>query len=297
MHYYLKINRNEGYSIRNLRHWIETINLNNDDYTIICDNEALKKRVMESIEAINEKCFIPSNRTDTQIVEITKNNTSDFWNNASYSHLTTFFDAKKKGLDEFWNIDADDTCFCMTNERVAEILGLIEEWARKNRVHAMSFDMSHSRRKGAFWTFGVTYTDNRIDWFKIMMSHCYDGYFKKHGYDIKELPECIDTFFTYISDCGSINVKSFYVENAKFVHYSNDFVYRPWCSWFATYKEGKIIKPLLRDFYGLQSVGEVDICSDVVKFDINLSNNEQAEWLINKSAEFERNKNIMRQSL
>ena len=44
MFFYLKVNRNEGYSIRNLRHWIEIVSQSSDnEFIIICDNEELKE--------------------------------------------------------------------------------------------------------------------------------------------------------------------------------------------------------------------------------------------------------------
>ena len=178
MFYYLKVNRNEGYMVRNLKHWIESIQCDkNVEYLILCDNQEVKNKILLQIEAVKEENFISSDRTNVEIVEITKNNTSDFWNNASYSHLTTFLDAKKRGLTEFWNIDADDTCFCAEGSRVYEILEKAKKYAVANNMKAFSFDMSRSRRKGTFWSFGITYISNNVDWFEVMMEHCYENYY------------------------------------------------------------------------------------------------------------------------
>lgn len=297
MLYYLKVNREEGYSIRSLKHWINIVKCDdNGKYVIICDKDSLKERIIKEIEGTSSDDFISSNRTESRLIEITKNNTSDFWNNASYSHLTTFLDAEERKITEFWNIDADDTLFCVSEDRVVDILHKAREYAKENGIHAFSFDMSRSRRNGKFWTFGVTYTDNSVDWFKGMMDHCYEKYYENAGYSALKLPECIDTYFSYLDTVTQLNMGTFYVENCKFVHYSNDFVYRPWCSWFATYKDGKIIKPMLRDFYELESIGVVDIYEDVVKLDIGLTTEEQVDWLINRAAENDNNKNIMRKS-
>ncbi len=294
MFFYLKVNRNEGYSVRNLRHWLDVVNQDADnDFIIICDNNDLKKRIIDNISDLSDENFIYSNRDDSTLKEITVNNTSEFWHNASYSHLTTFYDAKERGLAEFYNIDADDTCFCLNADRVHQILVRARKDAIENDINAYSFDMSHSRRKGAFWTFGVTYTDNRIDWFEYMTEHCHDGFLSLPEYDEMILPSCIDTYFTYINTCCELNLGTFYVENCKFIHYSNDFVYRPWNSWFATYRNGRIIKPVLNDFYELTDMGDVQIVDDVRKIDIGITTKEQVEWLINYSCEAERNKKLM----
>ena len=294
MFYYLKVNRNEGYMIRNLKHWLEIISYDEDaEYLILCDKEEVKNRIIDRIEGIDEKSFIRSNRSTSELVEITRNNTSDFWNNAAYSHLTTFYDARKRQLSDFWNIDADDTTFCAEPERVYEILKDAKSQAVSNGFAAFSFDMSYSRRNGTFWSFGVTYTSNSPDWFSVMMEHCHDGFFRKKGYADQGLAECIDTYFTYLGKCGDVKLGTFYVENCKFVHYSNDFVYRPWCSWFAIYKDGMIYKLLLDGFMGLSSIGQKSICHDVVKIDINLTDEEQTRWLVSKADENENNKKIL----
>lgn len=294
MFYYLKVNRNEGYMIRNLKHWLEIISYDNSaEYVILCDKDEVKSKILDRIEDINPECFITSNRTAPELVEITKNNTSDFWNNASYSHLTTFYDAKERDLSDFWNIDADDTTFCAEPGRVYEILKEAKEYSVNHGLDVFSFDMSYSRRNGAFWSFGVTYTSNSPDWFSVMLEHCYDEYYLKIGYADQGLAECIDTYFTYLGKCGDVRLGTFYVENCKFVHYSNDFVYRPWCSWFAVYKEGMIYKPLLDGFMGLSSIGHREIVRDVVKIDIGLSDEEQTRWLIAKADENDNNKKIL----
>jgi hypothetical protein len=132
-----------------------------------------------------------------------------------------------------------------------------------------------------------------VDWFGEMLKHCYEKDLLKKWHSELRLPESIDTYFTYLNECSDLNMGTFYVENCKFVHYSNDFVYRPWCSWFATYKDGKIIKPMLKDFYGLESLGVVDIWNEVVKIDIGLTEDEQVEWLIDRAAENDNNKRTL----
>ena len=257
----------------------------------------LKQRILNNIPGLSYSCFIYSNRDNSALAEITNNNTSEFWHNASYSHLTTFLDAKERGLKAYYNIDADDTCFCAKPDRVYSILLEVEKDAVNNQIDAYSFDMSHSRRGGTFWTFGVTYTNNKVDWFKQLLDHCYDGFLELPEYDEMILPSCIDTYFTYINTCSDIKLETFYVENCKFIHYSNDFVYRPWSSWFGTYRDGRILKPVLENFYELPDMGNVQIADDVRKIDIGLTTKEQVDWLVDYACEAERNKMNLIKSL
>lgn len=49
MFFYLKVNRNEGYTIRNLKHWIDTIKHDrNNAFVIICDNDELRQRILNN---------------------------------------------------------------------------------------------------------------------------------------------------------------------------------------------------------------------------------------------------------
>lgn len=111
MFFYLKINRREKYTFRNLQHWIDIVEgIEGSDYCILCDNTILQKEVLEQVRFTKEPvAFLESEKQSADLNEIVPNITNADWRNAGYAHLTTFSDAEAKGYPCFWNIDADDT--------------------------------------------------------------------------------------------------------------------------------------------------------------------------------------------
>ena len=137
--FYLKINRDEGYTVRNLRHWMETVRTyNNVDYYIICDNKDLQQKVVDNLS----KAF-PD--IETRIIQSIINDetkhiidrvTDERWHMAGYAHISTFVHARDNGYDSFWNIDADDTRFCLNPDRCHELLDEAERYALSNELPA-----------------------------------------------------------------------------------------------------------------------------------------------------------------
>lgn len=273
--FYLKINRNEGYTIRNLRHWLEIINeyVGTVDYYIICDSEILKEKVIaefaEQYSGIQDtimECII----TD-ETSYIVKNVTNERWKMAGYAHVTTFAHARDNGYDSFWNIDADDTRFCLSPKRSRELLLEAERYAIENKIDCFSLDMHTSLIKsGKHWSFGVTYTNNKVDWMQIMSEVCED--------DIENEDYCpnVDRFFRYMRNNKNVaSFESFYAENLKFIHYSNDFFWRLNISALFHWKDGYLTLPILYYGVGLHNdKSRMVIDSIVKKLDIEISDNE-----------------------
>lgn len=130
---YLKINnKNYGFSIFCLQHWVNIINELGYDFYIICDDIELEYKMLSAICFSTDKInFIKSNR-QTFKGQI-GNLCSKRWINAGYSHLTTYLHAKKHKINDFWNIDADDTSFFEEPNNVAKTLLKVEEYAKKTR--------------------------------------------------------------------------------------------------------------------------------------------------------------------
>ncbi len=62
--------------------------------------------------------------------------------------------AKENGFKAFWNIDADDTCFCLSPKRMTELLSTTEHYACSNNIHIFSLDMHRSALEGQHWSNG-----------------------------------------------------------------------------------------------------------------------------------------------
>lgn len=282
MVFYLKVNREEPYTYNNLQQWIKSIRFfENYKIYIICDKDSLKKEIRKRIDLYeNEVEFIRS-ITSNEAMEIVNGFTSEAkWEKAGIAHLTTFLHARDNGIEEFWNIDADDTLFCIPPDRLAECLNVAKFYALQEHIHQFALDMWVSRWTD-LWSFGIVYCDNKINWIEIIKKYCSGPWIKEN-----EIFN-IDRLFGYIKKIGLDNCKidSFYFENLKFVHYSNDFIKRPVASGLYHFKEGKILSPILYFGFGLKDIGLIPIDEGVVKLDVSITDEESREFFINYGME------------
>lgn len=272
--FYLKINRSEGYTVRNLRHWMETVKTyNNVDYYIICDNEDLHQKVVENLSTafpdIEDRIIKSIINDETQY--IIDRVTDERWHMAGYAHISTFVHARDNGYHFFWNIDADDTRFCLSSDRCHALLDEAERYALSNNIDCFSLDMHTTLiASGRHWSFGVTFTRNDRDWMAVMREAC------QNDISIEDQWPNIDRFFRYIRNhVDGISIESFYVENLKFLHYSNDFFWRLNVSALFHWKEGFLTLPILYYGVGLQNEkSHMEIDSIVRKLDINVTDEE-----------------------
>lgn len=276
MVYYLKINRKEEYTVPNLQNWIDVITeIPDSQIIIICDDDNLRNKVIERIRFHGNPIFIESIRENAETKEIVKGFASERWENAGYAHLTTFYHARVNGYKSFWNIDADDTFICLPANRLRTLLSEIEKRAINSNISIFSLDMWYTKSQVNHWTFGVSYIDNTIDWIDRMRNHLNDSEYKKNAY-----PPNMDGYFTYLRDFTDLKLESFYAENLRFMHYSNDFFRRPWASGFYHWKNGVLDFPILRECYGIDNLGAVTIPNEVIRIDIGISDDEARETMI-----------------
>lgn len=270
MFFYLKINRRERYTFRNLQYWIDIVEgIEGADYCILCDNAVLQTEVMEQVRFTKEPVsFLKSEKRSADLREIVPNITNARWENAGYAHLTTFWDAKEKGYSCFWNIDADDTYICLKSERAGELLHEVEAYAAENQIDMMSLDMWTTRTYGNHWSFGITYINNRVDWMSVMKRYCRDEELKA-----RQIPNA-DGYFSCLKTCTPLSIETFYFENLRFIHYSDDFFKRPDVSGFFIWKEGKLNLPILSYCFGLEQLGRLQIAKQVIKLDIGITGEE-----------------------
>lgn len=273
--FYLKVNRNEGYTIRNLRHWLDIVEKSSgiNDCYIICDSQLLKDKIIQElsdvhpeIEEMIMECII--NEESSWII---KNVTNERWEMAGYAHISTFIHARDNGYEGFWNIDADDTRFCLSPDRCMELLTEAKSYAVNNKVDCFSLDMHTSLiGSGKHWSFGIAYTNNKLDWLQVMKKTCEDNL------ETEDTCPNFDRFFRYIrNNTNEAKIESFYVENLKFFHYSNDFFWRLSESALFHWKDRYLTLPLLYYGIGLQNEkARMNIDSIVKKIDIGITDEE-----------------------
>lgn len=218
--FYLKVNQSSWVNIECIGFWIDVIDKINGDYYIICDNERLKNLILENITFKNSDIkFIKSNKT---ILKKTVNSIcTNEWLNAGYAHLTPFVHAYKNKIENFWNIDADDSRIFYDSKSVAESLEKVEEYANKNNIDVFGYDVLQSRYNGKEWCFGVTYVNKNSKTYPFLFN--VDKNFK-FIHNLKHLNCCnADIFFTYLRDNNKLNIQSFTFENIYYTHLGTGF--------------------------------------------------------------------------
>lgn len=280
MVFYFKVNRKDLYTFRNLQHWIHIMEYMSDSRGfILCDNRDLKQAILERVEFSGDKvAFLESCRDTPDMEYLVSNITEECWRNAGYAHITTFWHAKENGYPHFWNIDADDTCICLSPLRACELLSEAERYATENQIVTFSLDMWVTRTKGHHWSFGVTYIDNTVDWYGVMTEYCENGEFKSG--QIRN----VDGYFSCLKEKAKLKIETFYAENLKFVHYSDDFLKRPDISGVFHWKDGKLILPILKYCLGLDAIGTLRIADGIVKLCIGITDEETAEFMFHYAA-------------
>lgn len=281
MVFYLKVNRTERYSFINIQHWIDSIFLLPEPIVyFVCDNSELQRDILRHIDMHGKDVyFLNSNKETEKINHIISNITDNAWRNAGYAHITTFWHAKENQYPFFWNIDADDTYMCLDPVRIAEAFEMVEKSARQEGIHIYSLDMWRSNLmtyKGIEnWSFGITYTDNSVDWLSVMEQHCEDDL-----YQLGDLELLIDDYFTYLKRVTSLKIETFYFENLKFIHYSDNLFEKATRSGFCHWEKGRLKYPILENCYGLVLNSDIPIASDVRKLDMKIKDCEGMNALL-----------------
>lgn len=228
--FYLKVNsKSYNYSIFSLAHWLYIVNAMKADYYILCDDEKLEYEILKRISFCNENIkFINSDRR--LFKKVIKNTCTPNWEKAGYAHLTTYIHAKKYGIKEIWNIDADDTIFFETPAAVAKVLEKVENYARNNNYHSFSLDMHRSAFRGLQWTFGITFTRMNIDIEKTIVNNAQNKDWQiEYHHNVLNLPinkweSNLDAYFTYLKDKQILNLGTFNINNLYFIHWGNCFI-------------------------------------------------------------------------
>lgn len=266
--FYLKVHYGDYATFLCLQNWINIVSAIGGDYFIICDNDQLKSKILTKIIFPNSDIkFIKSQRRELK--NVITNLTTDFWKNPGYAHATTFYHAKEHGIEEFWNIDADDTLFLTDSIKTAEILKKVRDYAKRHDIELFSLDMWRSRTRNKAWTFGITYTQKPTKFVAIAN--------KESGAWKKEYSGCdnglnIDWYVTYLKNTNKMRAETYYVENCSFIHFGRrrDFLTNIMGSYLCNWQNGKLTFPIISQIYKNKEVGIIPISAECIKFDLGL---------------------------
>ena len=272
--FYLKVNRPDRYTLRNLKTWLQAVELF-DEYQIhiVCDNEELTNRFSDELREYVEKPnvdIITSSYAEPIKIIVDQVVNNDRWNAAGYAHLTTFYHAYLTGYDNFWNIDADDTRICLDVLRIKETLDVVKDYADNHNISLFSLDMWASFfGTGKHWTLGITYTRDTKEAWDMINAH-YDD----ETYPGRNQNSNIDNYFRWLKSEKGYSIESFYFENLRFIHYSDDFFHRVFQSGLSHWKNGFLHYPIIENCFGIEEAGSVPIDPNVVRLDIGITDKE-----------------------
>lgn len=265
--FYLKISKKQDYFYVIFQHWINIINELNADFYIVCDDIKLENRLLRRLVFKDSNIkFIRSQRT-SKLEQIVKHIATPLWRKATFAHLTTFWHAKKYGIKEFWNIDADDTMLCLKPSECAKLIEEVQDYARKNDISVFSYDMWKSRTKGKHWSFGISFIRQNVDYFKYFRQNkdfCWIEKYKEFDNNWN-----LDWFFNYLKDSKNIKIESFYIDNLMFFHVG-DMLFNIIGSSVYLWHDGFVEFPILKHVYGDSILSKFPVSKDVVKFDTKM---------------------------
>ena len=205
------------------------------------------------------------------------------WKRVAYSLLTPFLHARNNGYKDFWNIDADDTGLYAKRRKITKILKNVKDYSVSNKVDMISLDMCRTRYIGSHWTFGITYTDNSVNWLELMKDHCKDSFFLDKNCKYWDLN--IDGYCAYLGYSEFVNLSTFYVENLQMIHHDDNVYQHPGWGALRYWKNGKYYSSILKNDFGMGECGSLPIYKDIVKFDIGITAEESMRYLKNKSTD------------
>lgn len=252
---YLKVNRQVGYTLLNIQHWVNIAEKLNAYIYFVCDRESLKFEILSRVVFHDGNfCFIKSMRKALE--KIVENISTEYWRKATFAHLTTIYHAANNGYKNVWSIDADDTMICEYPENVAAFLKNVMVYSEAHDISAISLDMWRSRTLGKHWSMGIVYvrdvfkvqekieTLNSRDWFK--------------RYKSLDVNSNLDWLFNYFKDSKALRVESFYFEQAFFIHWG-EFIRNPQGTAFCYWEDGKLVFPIFNAVFKGLLPPEVDI--------------------------------------
>lgn len=287
--FYLKFNTQpySGYGLWCLNHWINiatSVTKNEGGgYYIVCDKPLLIKHILKNIRF--EDCevkIIPSNKhtiSRKQLVNICHPK----FEKACLAHLTTFSHAKKYGIKEFWNIDADDTGYFLPPDQVARCLENVRKYARQNDIAVMSQDMHRSVHRGWHWSFGITYVNNVFDYKDCLRDSYQTAWKSKYKFIFDRylsIPN-LDWYFTYLHDTRKLKLGTFTIDNVYFGHWGMATTAEGLSLMLQISKHRKIMYPLFPEICNANTELCIDMFDDVIEFNSDSDIKESVDFMKN----------------
>ena len=196
--------------------------------------------------------------------------------------MTTFLHARDNGYKNFWNIDADDIGLYAKLRRIVKLFKTVKEYANAHKIDMLALDVWHTLELGGHWSFGVVYTDCKVNWLNLFKEHCTDKLLLDNYKRVYSKIN-IDWLCTSLNEAGLAKIGTFCVENLRMVHHSDDIYSTP-TNGLKYWEKGNCYFGTLSDDFKLGKRGSLPIPSSVVNIDIGLTARESLSMLERFSA-------------
>lgn len=282
--FYLKVNRDIEDSILCLQRWIDIANAYGSDFYILCDNDSLRKRILNNINFYTPEIKFIRSQKDIFKNILKLQNISPKWVNAACAHLTVFEHSKKNNIENYWNIDADDSLFLTEIKNVLGILKEAENYATINDIDLFSFDFWATKTQNHHWSFGITYQRNTKDYFELLKNNFINWENYKNWTSVHN----IDWVFTFLKNTTKINAKSFYVENLYFIHFGRFFSDLKNAN-IAYWSDGKMYWPIWSHIFKDQrGVFEIPQTEDIARLNYDIIQEDCLNFAIKHLVKWDR---------
>lgn len=275
--FYLKFNRSAWTNCHCLQQWIYIINEMKGDFYIICDNKRAEAFLLERVCFFNNNIKIIGSIKNKLLKNLAKITCDKYWKNAFYAHLTPFVHAKENKIENFWNIDADDSTMFEIPSKIANCLSQVAQYADLNNINCFSYDVLQSLYKGKHWCFGVTYTTNNTLVYKVLKNFKNNEWQKLYIKITNKNNLNADWFFTYLKDNNILNIQSFMIKDLYYSHLGIGFdAFRI----FFICKDNHIIYPLYKSYLPNDNMSSIPIENKTIVFDFNIEEKESKANLL-----------------
>ena len=270
----LKINASNAIAMMCFQNWVDVCNALGGNIVIVCDKRDIEKKIRRQIIFGKSTVSFVKSRI-SKIDKIARSIADPFWYGAARAHLATFFDAQTKGIDSFWNIDADDTFFVASVSYVSHLMVCAEKAALDKGIDNFSFDMHTTFFSGKHWSFGITFCRNIQKSLRLCKSIPNKNWRYKFV-DVCDLMN-LDWYFTFLRDCGKLVNEVFYVDGVYFYHNI------PQGRCLTCFKNGCQVSP----FYFGTDVYKMPLAKDAIllnsnDFDLGRNENFDSKFLLLK---------------
>lgn len=285
--FYLKIHRQTTGTYWCIKCWYDIAMACNAYVIFIVDKYQLQKDIVRycihKFKNDNFEFIATEKKRFNYYLDILFMNTDDseHWKKVGKSMMTPFIHAYENNIDISYNIDADDIMLLGMKRKISYGFMQAEEYAMDKNIDLFNLDIFVSRSFGITWSFGVAICFNP----GLCLQKFYENINWKDNqdelvkYNIQYAQKYninVDWYFTYLRDTNRLNMGTFYIDNAVFIHMPDRILEYGWAM-AMQWNSGKLKNLILLQYYPKFPLQELKINPTAIKIDANIKEYEYKE--------------------